>query len=388
MPGPRTIIVAACLLAAGTVAPARAELLPPLLEPTPLVLKDGRIAQVAVRIVPFAAGSDQLAPATRIALEQLGAGLATDCFLTAQAIGHAEPAQAASGDPLAAHRLERARAERVQAVLTAKGLPPSAIAAVGDRSFIVREPQVTLWLFMLRPGEGCTGRPTDPNAVAAGSPPDGTPSTEPAAASAAATAPPTTTAAAATQPPAEPAMPAADPPTSDASTEGSLQQPEPPPTRPEGGAAAKPAPATDTPPAPAAGGPAIGEETDHATAAGSGPVGAAPDQGTAERTVEIVFDLNSSYLPDSAATQLNRLLSTLERDHGWRLELTAAVGSVPSAKGSTPARRRYDRWLAERRLNRVEDWLRRNAQIRDLDLTSAYSEGDASRRVIVHAAPR
>ena len=412
---PRTTVVAAGLLAAsGSVFSARADLLPPLLEPTPLVLKDGRIAQVAVRLVPFQAGSDQLAPAVRVALEQLGAGLATDCFLTAQAIGHVEPAQAEGGDPLAAHRLERTRAERVQAVLTAQGLPPSAIAAVGDRAFVVREPQVTLWLFMLRRGDGCDGKPIDAAALTAGLPPDAAPGSGPPAQAPSAEEPagpppadateqpgpaPASGSAAAIEeaPAAATASAEALPPPSQAQPSPSAaartadQHPEPPQVRPPETAAPTDVPPPAKPSAAAAASAGANDAgTDHATGGDAGPdlTPAGSSEAAAARTVEVVFELNSSYLPDGATTQLHRLLATLERGQGWKLELTAAVGSADPAKASKPSVKRYDHWLAERRLNRVADWLRRNAQIRNLALTSAYSEGDASRRVIVRAMPR
>ena len=85
--------------------------------------------------------------------------LATDCFLTAQAIGHVAADEAKGPDPLAGHRLARSRADHVQTVLTGQGLPQNAIASVWDWQFQVAEPRVTLWVFELADGEDCAGEP-------------------------------------------------------------------------------------------------------------------------------------------------------------------------------------------------------------------------------------
>jgi hypothetical protein len=162
----RSRLGAAALLFLGILPlpPARADDDGPqqrsLLEATPLVLKDGRMAYVSVHTVPFGPGADTLAPGAAGTVSALAAGLATDCFLTAQAIGHVEPGAKGEGDDtLAAHRLARARADRVQRLLGEKGLPASAVASVWDYQFLVREPRVTLWVFRLREGEDCGGEP-------------------------------------------------------------------------------------------------------------------------------------------------------------------------------------------------------------------------------------
>jgi outer membrane protein OmpA-like peptidoglycan-associated protein len=119
--------------------PAVGEELAPLArQPLPLAIRDGRIARLTVHAVPFDVGSKDLAPATAAALGELVAGLATDCFLTAEAIGHVRPGTPGDGDTLASHRLARARAEAVQAALTEGGLPAESVASVWDFQFTVR----------------------------------------------------------------------------------------------------------------------------------------------------------------------------------------------------------------------------------------------------------
>jgi hypothetical protein len=136
-----------------------------LLQPTPLVLKDGRIANVSVHVLSFPPGQSVLGAANAQRLDSLSAELATDCFLTAQVIGHVGSAEVGN-DTLGAHRLARARADAVQASLIADGLPAKAIASVWDWQFMVREPRTTIWVFRLTPGEDCEGKPVDAAAPA------------------------------------------------------------------------------------------------------------------------------------------------------------------------------------------------------------------------------
>jgi outer membrane protein OmpA-like peptidoglycan-associated protein len=165
----------------------------PLLTPAPLPLaiRDGRVAGVTVNAVPFATGAKELAPGVAAALERLAVDAATDCFLTAQAVGHVLPGTPGDGDTLAAHRLARARAELVQSVLVRAGLPKDAIASVWDYQFTTREPRVTLWIFRLARGAECKGEPLPsraarvaqrPKAPAAPPPPRELAKVEPAAA--------------------------------------------------------------------------------------------------------------------------------------------------------------------------------------------------------------
>ena len=132
-----------------------------LLSPTPLILKDGRIANVSVHVVAFAPGGSALESAIAQRLSALTDEAATDCFLTAQVIGHVGSSEVAGNDTLNAHRLARARADAVQASLIAGGLPAKAIASVWDWQFMVREARATLWVFRLTPGEDCEGAPLD-----------------------------------------------------------------------------------------------------------------------------------------------------------------------------------------------------------------------------------
>jgi len=135
-----------------------------LLGSTPLILKDGRIANVSVHVFPFRGGASELATRAARELAVLTYDVATDCFLTAQVIGHVGPSEVSGNDTLNAHRLARARADAVQASLIDGGLPAKAIASVWDWQFMVREPRATLWLFRLVEGEDCEGTPLDSRA--------------------------------------------------------------------------------------------------------------------------------------------------------------------------------------------------------------------------------
>lgn len=123
---------------------------------------------MSVHVVPFAPGRTELAPEIGEQLAGLTRAIGTDCFLTAQVIGHIESSEVAEDDTLKAHRLARSRADTVQASLIGGGLPAKAIASVWDWQFMVREARATLWVFQLTQGEDCEGRPLRPDLVADG----------------------------------------------------------------------------------------------------------------------------------------------------------------------------------------------------------------------------
>ena len=165
---PVRVLLIASGLTAGLSLAAAAEAVAAgdsLLSPTPLILKDGRIANVSVHVVAFAQGGSVLDSALAQQLSVLTDEVATDCFLTAQVIGHVGSSEVAGNDTLTAHRLARARADTVQATLIAGGLPAKAIASVWDWQFMVREARATLWVFRLTPGEDCEGEPLDSSAA-------------------------------------------------------------------------------------------------------------------------------------------------------------------------------------------------------------------------------
>jgi hypothetical protein len=185
----------------------------PLLRPTPLVLKDGRIANVSIHVLPFASGKAELAAEPAEYLAQLTRAVGTDCFLTAQVIGHIASNEIAGDDTLNAHRLARSRADAVQASLIGGGLPAKAIASVWDWQFMVREPRATLWVFELTAGEDCEGRQLQGDLVAeAPAAEQGKPAPERVTRPAAAPAePPAASAAKPAGAPAKPAVTAAKP---------------------------------------------------------------------------------------------------------------------------------------------------------------------------------
>jgi outer membrane protein OmpA-like peptidoglycan-associated protein len=186
-----------------------------LAEPAPLVLKDGRIARVSVFAIRFPTSSAELDPDTARSLEALIEDEATDCFLTAQAIGHAEAPAADAGDTLAEHRLARARADRVQRIMVDHGLAATAIASVWDWQFVVKEPRVTLWIFDLPTGSDCKGTRLDhPRPVASAAPEAEATAVPEAEATAAPEAEATASAAqgARPSPPAPPSAPSSSPP--------------------------------------------------------------------------------------------------------------------------------------------------------------------------------
>ena len=486
-----------------SAAPATEALLPP----TPLVLKDGRIANVSIHILPFVAGDSELAGDTAGRLASLTSSIATDCFLTAQVIGHVSSEEVTASETLAAHRLARSRADAVQSSLISGGLPAKAIASVWDWQFLVRQPRATLWVFRLIEGEDCDGVPLDGDASQLVVEADETPPT--AMSSAPAEAPPATaapaplavetTAAAPTETPratapasrmaevavpapaptpewtqaeaapvAEPSLPpmvssavAAEaieaPEQAPAATQAKpAQRSEPPasanaeegaeaalpeaveadvspraeprteaarqaviptgPAQDEVPVVTKPLPALD--PSQDTAGSSTARSSDNTAlaavqavqpAVGRTPAADAsagqqqsatqsPEPLDSERQgkvewaqdgVVITFATNSSYFPPGTSRRLKALVDGMAGDGGYRIQLQVGVSGSDTVVGaaSPEEARRYNRWLAERRLGRVQEWLSENAADRQIEVEPQYLTDDSSRRVVVRIAP-
>jgi outer membrane protein OmpA-like peptidoglycan-associated protein len=413
-------LVRALLIAAGlsaelllaTPAPA-ATADETLLQPTPLILKDGRIANVSVHVLRFARGQSTLDAADSRRLGKLSAELATDCFLTAQVIGHVGSNEVGN-DTLSAHRLARARADAVQASLIADGLPAKAIASVWDWQFMVRAPRATIWVFRLTPGEDCEGKRLDstaPALVASGSRDRGSEgagaasehSAAPATRIRAAEAPRSTAVAVPAGPARAPAavpsvtktLPAASPSPaeatagrseakpavrrSEAKAVGSQPEAEPAVSEPEAkpAAVAKGEPAAHQPPEVVAALPEHAAESQTKAAAGAGP-----DE------VAITFPTNSSYFPPGTADQLHALLKQLG-DQRYRVIVQVSVsGSTKVVGAESPEEAaKYNRWLADRRLDRVRSWFEENVKGGTPAIKPEYHANDESRQLVVRLVP-
>jgi outer membrane protein OmpA-like peptidoglycan-associated protein len=389
----RRVIASAGLAMVGTLAaahPSQAAEAEPLLQPTPLVLKDGRIANVSIHVVPFAPGRTELAAGPAGDLADLTRAVGTDCFLTAQVIGHINSSEVAEDDTLNAHRLARARADAVQASLIGGGLPAKAIASVWDWQFMVPEPRVTLWVFELTAGEDCEGRPLHGETVASAVPPAEQRTSEPERAIARALAPAERTAETTANPPAAPQVeavpPVVEPPAARPEAEPA-QVPQAAPSITQPVAAAEPQAVARAQPA---------EQHDQGTAIAATPQRAPKppaSDGKVESTPEggliITFATNSSYFPSGTTARLRELVAGIAADSGYEVTLQVAVSGTSKVVGAKSAAEaaRYNKWLAERRLERVQTWLTKNAAGEALSIKPEYVGDDDSRRVTVRVAP-
>jgi hypothetical protein len=455
--------------------PLQARQAEPLLQPTPLVLKDGRIASVSIHVVPFAPGRADLGGEAAAGVAELTRAVGTDCFLTAQVIGHIGSNEVGQDDTLSAHRLARARADAVQASLIGGGLPAKAIASVWDWQFMVRAPRATLWIFQLTAGEDCEGRPLDGAMVAQAAPSTARPATQ--TERAAAQAPAERTASTAAQAPvaqvdepARPVAPAAIAPNAaqshaHAGTPSSTQARSTPPqptalgtpaegreagstvaTRPalapkaltsdgeveapvrqsgaETAVVATPAPAANASaskkrveqahgqrdaettvaakPEPTAKNlqsakqaeqPATQRDAGTTVAAKPAPAAKAADSdGKVERgsdaSLAITFANNSSYFPAGAARRLRELIAGMDPARKYEVAVRVAVSSSSKVVGARSPQEAatYNRWLAERRMERVQNWLLENAATDALSFKPEYVT-DESRQVVVRLAP-
>jgi hypothetical protein len=158
--------------------------------------------------------------------------------------------------------------------------------------------------------------------------------------------------------------------------------------------AARPAPATKTP---ANDGqveqPAKQRETGTAVAAkpASATKPSASD-GKVERGPEgslvITFATNSSYFPSGAARRLRELIAGIDPANKYRVTLQVAVSGTTKVVGARSPQEaaHYNKWLAERRLERVQTWLLENAAADGLTFKPEYVT-DESRQVVVRLAP-
>ena len=103
----------------------------------------------------------------------------------------------------------------------------------------------------------------------------------------------------------------------------------------------------------------------------------------------IVFPNNSSYFPPGADDRLRSLLGELAQGGAYEIALQSSVSGSRKVVGaeSVEEAMRYNQWLAERRLERIRDWLGRHAAGRALTFREDYRAGDESRQVVVQVRP-
>lgn len=375
-----SIALFACALTVPATS-AAAQSVDKMLNATPLVLKDGRIAEVSVHTIPFP--DDAVAPASKVKtkLDTFTQGIATDCFLTAQVIGHVDKSEISGRETADIHRLARARADTIQTSLIDNGLPAASIASVWDWRFMVNEPRVTLWVFRLTAGEDCENTPLATKAddqIAAVAP--------------------------AAQP-----KPKAAPEPAEPTVANKPKETEKAPVQQQIIPAARPKQKEITAPLPkvpsevktaksdekvAAQAPAQKIEStkkiEVASLAPSPEVDKKGSAGLADAgALEIVFATNSSFFPADAGDRLRAFMKTLDKGKSYVLRIQTSVDGDASVSGASSAddAQRYNAWLAERRFQRVEAWLLKNSDGRNLTIEPTLIENDSSRRVRIEPNP-
>ena len=137
------------------------------------------------------------------------------------------------------------------------------------------------------------------------------------------------------------------------------------------------------PPAPAA--PGAEPETPALAAVEPAAAPAAPE--IEPETLAIVFDVNSSYLPASLDGRLRELAAKLEPGRAYEIALVGAVGNGDVEGKSAEEALRYNRWMAERRVSRVAEFLENNAKAGKLTIRQDFALNDQSRQVLVEIRP-
>jgi hypothetical protein len=156
--------------------------------------------------------------------------------------------------------------------------------------------------------------------------------------------------------------------------------------------------------APAAGGslgmvapaPVAAVEPAAAPPAETAPAGAAPTPlvaaapavaGGPAQKLSVVFDVNSSYLPASLDGRLRDLAAKLEPSQSYLVELVGSVGHPDVEGQSAEEALRYNRWMAERRMTRVAEYLQKNTKAEKLTFRQNFALNDPSRQVLVEVRP-
>jgi hypothetical protein len=107
-----------------------------------------------------------------------------------------------------------------------------------------------------------------------------------------------------------------------------------------------------------------------------------PPASAAVPDLQVAFAVNSSFLSPSAIAGLRRWVERLPDKGPYVVNLAATVSDDGVKEADAEAARRYNRWLAERRIARVGDWLRQHSGVK-LAVRDSYLPRDASRRVTV-----
>ena len=143
---------------------------------------------------------------------------------------------------------------------------------------------------------------------------------------------------------------------------------------------------TETPtPAPAIAAPEVEPETPALAAVEPAAAPAAPE--IEPEALAIVFDVNSSYLPASLDGRLRELAAKLEPGRAYEIALVGSVGNGDVEGKSAEEALRYNRWMAERRVSRVAEFLQKNAKAGKLAIRQDFALNDQSRRVLVEIRP-
>ena len=81
------------------------------------------------------------------------------------------------------------------------------------------------------------------------------------------------------------------------------------------------------------------------------------------------------------------MASSQRPDQAYAVELIGSIGNDPVANGAPGDAAAYNRWIAERRVDRIADFLRANAKVTNLAIERAYARNDPSRHVTVKVRP-
>jgi outer membrane protein OmpA-like peptidoglycan-associated protein len=386
----RPSLAAIALLALGTSMPAMPTLASELslgnsLEATPLVLKDGRIARLSIHTIPFPEDAAALASPTAMELETLTQTVATDCFLTAQVIGHVGKTETDGRDTVDIHRLARARADTIQQSLIVNGLPETSIASVWDWQFMVQDARATLWVFQLAAGNDCDNDMLSPPPSAK------VVAMEERAPAKAAEPKPADLAGARPEAVEQRVVAAAKPPVS--AVIKPLPVPVPAAQKAEQRQDHGQSPVVKPAMASAASVPAPKMPAPVQLSAMTTPAQEVDPDGRVviadSGRLEITFATNSSYLPKGWSSELGAFLDRFDSGQRYIVRVQTSIDGDRAVAGTSSEEEaaQYNKWLADRRFERVKAWLLKNSEGSTLQIEPTDVINDGSRRVTIEVNP-
>jgi hypothetical protein len=105
--------------------------------------------------------------------------------------------------------------------------------------------------------------------------------------------------------------------------------------------------------------------------------------------LEITFATNSSYLPKGWSSELGAFLDRFDSGQRYIVRVQTSIDGDRAVAGTSSEEEaaQYNKWLADRRFERVKAWLLKNSEGSTLQIEPTDVINDGSRRVTIEVNP-